>query len=907
MSIQIAIPILVAALAAAPAAAQVYARVPVTELALDGDLPEIAPFDAAEPSDVRAARPRVVIDGPREAFLQFPPGDAEPAWHTPDVRKATLWVRLDEPAAVRGRLYAAEAGARSMRRVAFRIPAEAFDAGLRDAWLAAEAEHWRSLAGPDVPGSAWFRHRAQAAERALGREIESPAESAERAREDELQETFELFSGQRAVAENLRLDRELLVPEGGEGEVEIDSIAGVETRAYDWSKEIEGLAPELDPLARWIPDDQHALFLPTFAALIELVDELEAHGGELWTIAEPRAESSGLREFYERQLCLPLDERARALGGLAIRSVAVTGSDPYLRSGTDVCVLFESDRPELLAAFVRGEMQRALQATPAAAAEDFDVSGLPVHGVSSPDRELFAYLTQLDGRTLAVTNSMVQLRHLAELEGGTTAPLSLAPEYVFFRARYVRGADEERALLVLTDATIRRWAGPRLRIAASRRTRAAAWFADAQCAALADEDVPRTLPDGSELLVEDGRVRSPRWGSTRWSTPLSELDLGRASADEAQAYGRFRERYERDWRDAFDPIALRLSRVGASWEADLTVRPLIAQSEYRWMRETVGDARLGPGSAGAHAGTLAHLALAMDFDAGEIASLDDLLSGATTDPTVQLFGWMAGGVGLYVEPDEALFAPWIAAKEADEGDLWLEDHWMDLPIALEIDSRDPLRLALCVNALRAFADGNAPSLLRWETREVGERRFVTIHATQELLGDDAERYPSIHYATLPDAWILSLREDVLLAAMARRDSAPDDAAPAWLGESAALHLDRGALELARALGAEEAQRRARATAYGPIALLDDWRRRFPGSDAAELYHALFGVRLVDPTGAAYVWDEAWETHASPAFGHPAQPRVGPAWPSLFDGLESVDLGVTFEADGLRARARLARE
>lgn len=696
------------------------------------------------------------------------------------------------------------------------------------------------------------------------------------------------------------------MPEGGEGEVEFDAIAGLATRAYDWAKEIEGLAPETDPLARWIPDDQHALFLPSFAALVELVDELEAHGGELWTIAEPRAESSGLRAFYERQLCLPLDERARALGGLAIRSVAVTGSDPYLRSGTDVCVLFESEQPTLLAAFLRGEMQRALETIPGSSAEDFEVSGLSVRGVSSPDRSLCAYLTQLDGRTLAMTNSMVQLRTLAELCGGTTASLSLSPEYTFFRARYARGAADERALFVLSDATIRRWAGPRLRIAASRRTRAAAWLADAQCAALAGNEIPRALPDGSELLVEDGLVRSPRWGSARWSTPLSELELARASRAEAQAYERFRERYEREWRDVFDPIALRLSRQGRTWEADLTVRPLIVQSEYRWMRDLAGDARLAPGSAGAHAGTLAHVALAVDFDSDEIASLDDLLSGATTDPTVQLLGWMAGGVGLYVEPDEAFFGAWIAAQAPDEGDLWLEEHWMDLPVALEVDSRDPLRFALFVNALRIFAEGNAPALLRWETRAVGERRFVTIHA-QDLPGGDPEHYPRIHYATLPDAWIVSLREDVLLAALARRDAARDSAEPAWLGESAALHLDRAAFELARALGAGEAQMRARATAFGPIALLDDWRARFPEHDPAELYRAAFGVALVDPSGAAYVWDEAWETHASPAFGHPGRPLEGPAWPSLFEGLEAVDLGVTFEADGLRVRARLTRE
>ena len=60
-----------------------------------------------------------------------------------------------------------------------------------------------------------------------------------------------------------------------------------------------------------------------------------------------------------------------------------------------------------------------------------------------------------------------------------------APEYRFFRTRYPRGADGETALLILTDATIRRWCGPRWRIASSRRVRTAAALAEMQAANLA--------------------------------------------------------------------------------------------------------------------------------------------------------------------------------------------------------------------------------------------------------------------------------------------------------------------------------------------------------------------------------------------------------------------------------------
>ena len=58
------------------------------------------------------------------------------------------------------------------------------------------------------------------------------------------------------------------------------------------------------------------------------------------------------------------------------------------------------------------------------------------------------------------------------------ASLGATDEYTFFRTRYPRGVDSETGLLILSDATIRRWCSPKWRIAASRRTRVAAAMAD---------------------------------------------------------------------------------------------------------------------------------------------------------------------------------------------------------------------------------------------------------------------------------------------------------------------------------------------------------------------------------------------------------------------------------------------
>lgn len=81
----------------------------------------------------------------------------------------------------------------------------------------------------------------------------------------DLRDTYALFSGGRAVSENLQLDRVLRrADETEEPSVDIDELEGITVTEIDWTSLTEGLDPEKDPLAGLIPADQHALFFPVF-------------------------------------------------------------------------------------------------------------------------------------------------------------------------------------------------------------------------------------------------------------------------------------------------------------------------------------------------------------------------------------------------------------------------------------------------------------------------------------------------------------------------------------------------------------------------------------------------------------------------------------------------------------------
>ena len=122
----------------------------------------------------------------------------------------------------------------------------------------------------------------------------------------------------------------------------------------------------LDPLASLIPSDQHALFFPSFEAMIQMADNADAHGTPVLQAMEPRAQSAMTRSRYETQLGLPMSRIARLIGPTLIDSVALTGSDPYLRTGSDVAIIFEAKNLITLLAMVQSRVALAAQKHPQA-------------------------------------------------------------------------------------------------------------------------------------------------------------------------------------------------------------------------------------------------------------------------------------------------------------------------------------------------------------------------------------------------------------------------------------------------------------------------------------------------------------------------------------------------------------
>ncbi len=873
---------------------------------------------------MQALRPRAVLEGPGEAYVE----PLEFRWNQEsfDYREAHLAVRAPQPAGkVGGVLFVPKPDLSGMAPLRFSVAGRADPLADREAYLRVKLEHFESLMDEERPGAAWFRHQIREARRELGETVPEEGGDAawpRRRRGSDVEQTYALVTGGLALAETLQLDR-VLPPAPREPEtVALESIEGIRVREFDWKALTAGLQPRTDILAALVPDDQHAVFLPTFAALLELVDHAERYGTPVLEALEPRAESARSRTRYERQMGLPLDALTRLLGPGLVSSVALTGSDPYVRTGTDVAILFQAKDPAALRTLIEGRIAVSAGAHPAARADNGEIDGVPYHGFRSPDRALCSYVATLGG-AVAVTNSPVQLRRLVETFKGGRAALAGAAEYVFFRDRYPPGEGAETAFVLLTDKTIRRWCGPRWRIGTSRRTRAAAVMAEIQAEhmdRLARGDVEagpvhttRPLPADETLTLGPAGVSSSIHGSLGFQTPIVELDLDRVTRSEAEAYRRWRDAYEYRWRENFDPIAIRISLREGGLGLDLSVMPLILGSEYAMLVNLSSGAAIAPSATDPHPEALLHLVLALNKQSQVALGWNGMLAAAagSVAPEIKLdpLGWLGQTASVYLD-DAPLWDELAAAEDREEA---LENVTYRLPLAAQIEVASGIRLVAFVTAMRAFIEQSAPGMTVWENRVHNGTDYVRVGPSERAEPVEGD-FEAMYYMASGDALVVSLDENVLKRVIDRRAAraaaadpqVPGPARP-WLGENLCLQVEREVLGILETVYGEVYRHRMQLVAWAGIPVLNEWKQMRPARDPVEFHEAFWQRRLVCPGGGSYRWNERWQTMESTVYGHPGEPREGPTLPAPLRTATHLNAGLSFEHGGLRAHVEIGQE
>lgn len=912
-------------------AADAYFVKPIRDLEVtSGEIPEDFEntlYDWRTMARWEAMHPWGALEGEGEIYLngRF----SQTNFRNPGAETPIIAVRAAAGRDVRGRLFLPKPDGSGFATIGFRLPAGSAAADRTPEYLEVKRAHYQGLFQRDIPGSAWFRYQLRETTRQLGMptdELNNQGTLFGRRRGNDLEDSFALFSGGRALSENLQLDRMLPTAAPTEDRVAVDSIEGITVRAFDWTPLVKDIHPELDPLAALIPHDQHALFLPSFTALVELIDRARERGTLILRMGDPRAEDAGAYEFYQRQLCLPLGQLERLIGQHLIASMAITGGDPYFRSGTDVAVLFEAKNVQALRTALDSRIALTGRERAQPTALSGEILGVAYSGLRSADREICCYIATL-GNAVVVTNSPRQLERVIRTQHGDARSLASLGEYRFFRQRYLRADAGETALLVISDDTIRRWCGPRWRIAASRRTRAVAVMSDLQAQyaeRLVRGDVRDTqatpeywLPEVKELTIAASGVSSTVYGTMAFQTPISELNFDRVTQPEADFYNRWRMGYQGNWRNFFDPIAVRFSIGAQELGADLTVLPLIDASQYRWMSEISRGVKLQPDAADWHPSVL-QWALALNTESQLVQQAAGFAQSLAPQIRVNPLSWVGSAISIYADHDP-YWADLAQARPQTDAELeqFFKQNAHRLPVALHVHVKSGIKLTAFLVGVRAFIEQSSPGLTSWETREHNGQAYVRISPSPQALSDsDGLEKVSVFYVPSGDSLIVTLSEEVLKRAIdrqvARRNAKPGDAPPTEvapaasgpLGDSIGLAAEGHVVDLFHALFRQQLEYVMQARAWGNIPILNEWKRRFPDQSPVATHQRLWNRLLVCPGGGEYRWNEEWQTMESTVYGHPGAPKSGPGLPSQLRDVAKGNFGLTFENQGLRSQLKL---
>jgi hypothetical protein len=819
-----------------------------------------------------------------EAYLGVIP-PAKDQWWNISQEDFRLALRLKDESPVSG-FVDLQTSSGQIRGFAFKLDLAKAPPAEESAFAEMRRTHCERLANHHLPGTAWFRHLAGSNNLSEGWRSQQPTPTAA--------DSFAFLSGGRAVAENLALDRDLILlpSQATDKPVPISEMEGITVKAIDWTDKIPaGAEIAIDPLAAAIPLDQHALFAPSLDALFELMRVAETEGAPMMQGFSVRNPFRSAIDRYRKQMGLDMPEAVARL--MPIKSVALTGGDPFFPSGTDTAILYESKHPGILHAAILNAV-KAKAAVAGAAAVKADLAGVECEGFASPDRLFSAFVMRLQNG-VAVANSAAQIKRLAAVASGTAPSLGGTDEFRFFRHRYPADG-KESAFLFLSDETIRRWGGPEIRIGASRRNRAMA--ALMELTARMTENKPlgnefQSLLGNTE--IRNGRVWSETFGTLGFLTPVSELNLTTATQRETDAYSQWRRGYESGWTQVFDPIAVRLEVREGRRAFDLTVLPLTAGSEYSELMAIAGAARLSSRARAIPAGAPLFLSLAVDKDSELFRSFNTQLLNALPSIKINPLGWMGDSVSIWIEDDTLLTA---LTDISDIGDLLPM-----LPVCLRAECASPLKLALFLTALKSQMESSAPNLANWENRKHGEQGYVAIAA-----GESGMDHLSIYYAAMKSALLVALDEDVLKRAIERELAAlpagMDGKLPA--GRHLLAEASPGPIEtFQRVLGGRKSlSRRFQEESWKALPVLNEWHRRQPDADPMQFEREHFASEIVCPGGKGYQWNPQAMTMESVAYGHPAAPRDTAEAPAVLTKFANLAASFQFGDGGLRVAGNM---
>ncbi|HXY37471.1 MAG TPA: hypothetical protein VEI07_24800, partial [Planctomycetaceae bacterium] len=280
---------------------------------------------------------------------------------------------------------------------------------------------------------------------------------------------FSLFSGSSAVQESLQLDTMRGEPTPGRAprrprmpparpfakggpprvlqaepeptpppkSVEIVSLAGPTIQSHPWEKMLNGQKPLISPLAHNVPADFYFIQFHSVDKLLDAIEASDLWGQHLFSQAWQEARTPLFARRIRQQLALEVNPALRPFYDSVVSEIAVTGSDLYVREGSDVTLLFQFKQPQLFHTRMDSFLSKAVKSHPDARRSEGEYQGVNYAEVSTPDRSIHVFSAYPEPDLHVRSNSRSALErvidaiHRKDSAGRPVTPLGDTPEFAY--------------------------------------------------------------------------------------------------------------------------------------------------------------------------------------------------------------------------------------------------------------------------------------------------------------------------------------------------------------------------------------------------------------------------------------------------------------------------------------------
>jgi hypothetical protein len=777
-------------------------------------------------------------------------------------------------------------------------------------------------------------------------------------RTDDLATLMETTTGATAIQEALQADRTLFLTSAREpATLPLASLKAPALARHPWAEMMHlGAAVPDEPLAALAPADFYFVRVTGVSALLRLLDQVDSWGTAAAQLTSGDAEDHGLVVRYMAELGLDRGPLTSTLGPAAVSDLALVGSDPYVKEGTDVTILFHLKSAALFDSGAAAALVAQEAAHGHVTVESTTIAGVDVKIARSADGAVRQHRATV-GDVAIVSNSAGALGRVLSSAQGKGPRLA---DEADFRYMLVRDAGTRGdALAYMGDRFVAEVVGPRQKIAEARRQVALAELMTPGFAALLygwmNGKSPASVDDllaggllarpelshagGGAIAWRPGEAARSPWGTAAALTPLVDLPSpDRVTPSESAGYERFARSYEYGWSRYIDPVALRVALTTAAggetrMTVDLRELPLLDASDYTKIRDETGQARFVVSPV---TGSGARVVIGIGENS-EIRQAMSYLKSLSDHHELKL-DWLGDWAMLGVQDQsllaalsqdvtspgerELIEAPTDAHRPERSDDRVL-DELPSLRVYAAVGIRSPLGATLALAGLRVIANETAPGLFEWG--ESSAHRGVPIvrialnrAKAREQLGKDLGGV-QLFYALADGAILFALRESVLRAAIDDRLDGKGPKAPADKASGAQMVMDLaaekgGGLWTALAWLFETGlleNRGARSRPLGEALLRGAPERASDAASMRALALAYFGAVPLAPDGTPFrlrpegIEDAARGTAYAPIW--PAVPVAGSPLDAVMSAFTRGRTEVSFdeEPSGTPARADAA--